>query len=641
MCGFAGLVLSPPRCLTKDFGHRVLNLLRHRGPDAQGVLFFDGNSVRLAQDAQDVPSVQVALFHRRLSIVDLSEAGWQPMGTSSEDYFIVFNGEVYNFIELRNELASLGYTFRSHSDTEALLAAYAHWGLQSLQRLVGMFAFAILDVRNRKVILARDFFGIKPLYYCRWTGGFAFASEIKPLLELPGVSRKVSAPSLYDYLRFGLTDHVSATLFEDIKQVPPAHYLEVLLDGPSQSDPIRYWDVDFTLRADLSLDEAAERLRDLFLESIRLHLRSDVPVGSALSGGIDSSAIVMGVRHFHPAAEIHAFSYIPDTRVLSEERWVDAVGKAARAVVHKVRPRAAELATDLEALIRTQEEPFGSSSVYAQYRVFGLAREAGIKVMLDGQGADELLGGYRYYLPAQLASLIRRRQWAEVRRLFLSASRLPNSTWVWLVSRAFGSLLPDDLQRILRGVVEQYHGPRWLNGTWFRSQGVRPKPFLGAISSDGLKASLYHSLTETSLPHLLRYEDRNSMAFSIESRVPFLTPAMASFVLSLPEEYIIAPDGTSKAVFRRAMRGIVPDAVLDRKDKVGFATPEHDWLVKMNSWVTQCLRSETARRIPALRASELEKDWVGVVEGLRPFDWRVWRWINVIRWTELYDPKFE
>ncbi len=322
----------------------------------------------------------LALGFRRLSIIDLSETGHQPMPSSDGRYWIIFNGEIYNYVELRMELEALGHRFRSHSDTEVLLAAYAQWGPKALLRLVGMFACAILDTHERKLFLARDPFGIKPLYYVRSAGFFAFASEIKALLDIPGLRRTVNPERLYLYLRHGLTDHGSETMFAHIRQLPAAHYLEIPLQGGPSSLPQQYWSMDLSRHPTYSFDEAAEQLRELFVHNIRLHLRSDVAVGAALSGGIDSSSIVSAMRHVEgEKLELHTFTHVAEDPSINEEHWAEMAGQAASAAIHKVKPTAEDLACDLERLIAMHDEPFGSTSIYAQYRVFGLARDPASK----------------------------------------------------------------------------------------------------------------------------------------------------------------------------------------------------------------------------------------------------------------------
>jgi asparagine synthase (glutamine-hydrolysing) len=474
------------------------------------------------------------------------------------------------------------------------------------------------------------------MYYAFWQDGLAFASEIQPLLGLPGVTRDVNPQRLYEYLRDGSVDHGGETMFARVHQLPAAHYIEVSLDNPQAADPVRYWDIDLTQWAELSFEEAAKRLRDLFIDSIRMHLRSDVPIGTALSGGIDSSSIVSVMRMLEPKLEIHAFSYIADDPSLSEERWVDILGKVMNLEVHKIRSRCDDLMADLNALIQIQGEPFRSTSMHAQFRVFRAAREAGVKAMLDGQGADELLAGYGRYRVARICSLLRQGHILRAGRLWHCSSKLQDGQLSWTTPRVISSLLPSRLKSPMRQLVRGDIVPSWLNASWVRKHGVGSQTQDKSYGKD-LVRSLYLDLTEGSLPQLLRSEDRNSMAFSIESRVPFLTPALASFLFTLPEEYIVSPKGTTKAVFRRAMRDIVPDVILDRTDKIGFSTPEKQWLLSVGPYVEEVLTRRTAERIDALNTQEMKSLWRQMVNGIRPLDSCVWRWMNLLLWAEQFE----
>ncbi len=620
----------------------MMERLRHRGPDDFGYAAYSKGEVHLGRDGVGcVINPEVVLFHRRLSILDLSETGWQPMGTSDERYFIVYNGEIYNYVELRAELEDLGYRFKSRSDTEVLLLAYSCWGLEAFTRFTGMFALAILDTQERKLILARDCFGIKPLYYTWGSESFVFASELKVLLEANLVRKRINPTRLYEYLRYGISDYGSDTLLSGVFQVPSGHYVEISLEGPLQARTVCYWEPGEAERLDISFDDAAKHLRDLFLKNIRLHLRSDVPVGAALSGGIDSSSIVMGMRHLETKLDLHAFSYVAHDESLSEEKWIDVVGKASGAHVHKVRVNSDNLREDFDSLVDSQDEPFGSTSIYAQYCVFREAQRNGIKVMLDGQGADEILGGYRSYMAARLASLVRQNHWQQATEFLLSCSRLPNNNKFSLIMRAADYLFPPFASKPLRRAVGKDVAPTWVNKAWFCSHGVEPKSFNHSHTTDILRESLWKDLTKTSLPALLRYEDRNSMAFSIESRVPFLTPDLVNFVLSLPEEYLIHSDGTAKAVFRAAMRGIVPDCILNRRDKIGFQTPEHRWLTCLASWVQNVLNGTPSDRIPALNLEQVKCDWHDMRQRPERFDSRAWRWVNLIQWTNRFDVSYD
>jgi asparagine synthase (glutamine-hydrolysing) len=666
MCGIFGIYRTDESgTVDPSAVRRATQSIRHRGPDDEGYLLVNTRSGRreLCGGSDTSPHLNLppiesftdafnlALCFRRLSILDLSPSGHQPMASADGTCWIIFNGEVYNYLELRQELAREGFTFKTGTDTEVVLAAYQRWGVECLSRFNGMWGFAIYDGRQQQLFLARDRFGIKPLFYTEDAGQFVFASEIKPVLEAGRITRRVNPQRLYEYLLTGLTDHTDETLFAGVKQIPPAHYLILPLDGSQgRATPRRYWQVDLKLREkDLSFEEAASRLRELFLESVMLHLRSDVPVGAALSGGIDSSSIVLGMRKIEPDVDLHTFSYTADDSAINEERWVDIAGGASGARVHKVRPTSAELVADLDKLITTQEEPFGSTSIYAQYRVFQLAREKGITVMLDGQGADEMLAGYRTYLAARLGSLVRQRRWLAANRFLQNASSLPQMKRQMLI-RATGGLLlapyvgkgkilPPGLRTLARKALGN-GSLEWLNHAWFAERGAElPKPSNGH-SREMLQSQLHETFVKSSLPMLLRYEDKNSMAHSIESRVPFLTAALVEFTFSLPEEYLIAPDGTSKSVFRRAMRGVVPDAILDRSDKIGFATPERSWLGALRPWVEDVFTSETARRVGALNLPNMKQEWEQILEGRRYFDFRVWRWLNLIRWAERFEVAF-
>ncbi len=637
MCGIAGFIPFPRGTVPPGLAARMSDRMAHRGPDDHGRLVLADGRIDCRPDVEPADGpCELFLLHRRLAILDLSPRGRQPMVAPDGRYAIVCNGEIYNYRELRAELQGQGWVFTSRSDTEVLLAALAHWGPAALTRLTGMFALALLDVRRRSLLLARDFFGIKPLYYAVTAAGLAFASEIKALLEVPGVRRVARPEGVYLYLRYGLTDHGGQTMFEGIRQVPPAHVVEIPLDDPRPGEPRRYWRLDPDRRAGMSFETAAADLRRLFLESVELHLRSDVPTGACLSGGIDSTSIVMAMRRLGgPNLQLHAFGYLGGDPAIDEERWIDLAASAAGAHCRKTRPGPQDLVEQLDALLDSQDEPFGSTSIFAQRCVFRLAGEAGIKVVLDGQGADELLGGYRAYLSARLATLLGAGRWAQAAVLLNRAWRLPDGGGgLGLPLQAVGLLLPRVLRDRLRGLVGQELVPAWLNAQWFSRLGVRPTSLAEGGPGDRLRAALHQALTQTSLPMLLRYEDRNAMAFSIESRVPFLTPAMAEFCLALPEEYIIDRQAVSKAVFRRAMQGLVPREILERRDKIGFATPEKRWLDALAPWVDGVLAGQAARSVPAIDLSAARAWWSQVRAGRKPWDARVWRWVNLIRWVE-------
>lgn len=667
MCGIFGIMHQKGHEVDIPIVIQALNTIRHRGPDDEGFAFFHQETDDFWQyGGKDTPEsvyrvdlnytphmpysgqmhkgVSLALGHRRLSIIDLSPRGHQPMCTPDGRYWIVYNGEIYNYLELKEELIREGHSFQSNSDTEVLLNAYVYWGTAALNRLIGMFAFAIYDREKHEIFLTRDFFGIKPLYYTSWIDGFAFASEIKALLCLPHLKKTINPQRAYEYLRLGHIDHGSDTLFASVQQVPPAHYMHLYLDRYENIQPLRYWDIDLDQRVQISFIDASKKIREIFLKNIGLHMRSDVPVGAALSGGIDSSSIVTSMRYLIGSRlDIHTFSYIADDPRVSEENWVDMVIQSVGVSEHKAQISPHQLTADMNQLILTQDEPFIGTTVYAQKRVMQLAKENNIKVLLDGQGADELLGGYPGHWGARLGSLIRQVKWFKACRFLKNIAYNEGGHWSTPFFRAMKFFLPSYLQFYAFKTIGRDLTPQWLRKKWFEDRQVEfiPQRMRRSANNEILREELYRSLMLEGLVYLLRYGDRNSMACSIESRVPFLTPEFTNFIFSLPEEYIIDSSGTSKSVFREAMRGIVPDVILSRRDKVGFVTPERKWLQTLHPWVESILSSEITHDIPLLDVPSIERRWGKILKNSHErFDLTVWSCINFIRWVELYDVSF-
>jgi asparagine synthase (glutamine-hydrolysing) len=637
MCGISGIIFNSTNCIEADTCASVFRALKHRGPDDNGWIAYSSEKQLIqGKSPRRISNARFVFFHTRLSIIDLSEAGRQPMLTDDGALSITYNGEIYNYLELKNELKQEGYRFTTQTDTEVLLNVYRCWGIEGLKRCEGMFAFALFDKRKNKIILARDFFGIKPLYFSKTKDGILFSSEIGALLKYPGISKELNHQKIYDYLRFGLTDHGNKTILDRIQQLPPAHYLEINLNNPQIATPRRYWQIK-QKKFEGSFKEAAETIRHIFLKNVERHLRTDVPFGAALSGGIDSSAIVMAVRHLEPDADINTFSYIAEGKK-SEEKWIDIVNNAAKTKPHKIRKTRQDLVNNLEELIQIQGEPFGTTSIFAQYSVFHAAKEAGIKVMLDGQGADEIFAGYLELTGAQLATLFRSRHFCKAMKLLHYAGKLPGNSNSLVIYNAVDCLLPTCVQKPLRKLVGKNIAPKYLNIDWFKKHGTSIRSTKYTRKKNVLKTILRNSFN-TGLPHLLRYEDRNAMSASIESRVPFLTPSLVEFVLSLPNEYLISNDGTTKAVLREALTPLVPKEILNRRDKIGFETPEKSWLTGLGAWANETLKTVT-NDIPPLNIDQAKKQWESVLAGSESYTPEIWRWINFIRWCALNNAVF-
>jgi asparagine synthase (glutamine-hydrolysing) len=459
-----------------------------------------------------------------------------------------------------------------------------------------MFAFALVDTEARRLYLARDAFGIKPLFYAQPRGSFVFASEIPALLEFSGVSRRANAARVVEFLNEAVGDYGGETFFADIRQVAPGHYLEISLDAPSEARVEQWWKPDLTRLADISFREAAERLREMFLKSVSLHLRSDVPLGIALSGGIDSSAVLGACRQLSwKDAELHSFSYIADDPAICEERWADEAGTAAGSVAHRIRIGQADIARDFERLVALQGEPIPAPVAYAQWRVFSECRSAGIKVLLEGQGSDELLAGYPEYTAPAIAA-----QWRR--------GRLGTGLGIARTSGRGSMPLMKAALRLLAG-GRKSEVFRWIDAPRAAERG-------GFERGSPLRLALRDTLCRSKIPSFLRWADRSAMACSIENRVPFLTIELTEFLYGLPEEYLISGDGVTKAVFREAMRGLVPEAILRRRDKIGFTTPYRNWLRAMRPHCAELLA--VAETIPVLRHDVVARECAPFLAGAEP-----------------------
>lgn len=609
MCGLAGLfnfeagdVATIIRTMTE--------IIRHRGPDDEGyVLLREGNADPEFLGGPDTPDhcfhcglayapsgrieaampqpARVALGHRRLAILDLSAAGHQPLTAVDNRYLIVFNGEIYNYRELRDQLAEAGHRFVSQSDTETIVLAYHEWGPSCLTRFNGMFAFIILDRLERKLFLARDRFGVKPLYYWFGPQGYlAVASEIKQFTVLPGWQAVLNGPRAYDFLNWCVSDHMDETLFRGVLQLRGGDYVECRFDAlPLRGTlPVQRWYHLPTEREETNdFSTAADRFRELFFDAVRLRLQADVPVGTCLSGGLDSSAIVCSVNRLllqvaDAAFTQQTFSACSDIARYDERRFVDAVVDQTGVEAHYTFPRQEELFDLLDGMVWHQDEPFPSTSIYAEWHVFKLVSTTRVKVTLDGHGADELLAGYHTFWGPRFAELLRglrlSKLWDEVRSLERAGGR---SAAVRALKHTCDVLTPELLRQRLRRAL----GLACTKTSWLDSEvlGVREYDPLVRLGNKavGLNRFSEIQLLFSSLPVQLHWSDRDSMAHSIESRAPFLDYRLVEFIIGCPPEYKLA-DGVSKRLLRQALGGILPPEVAGRIDKMGFVTPEEVWV---------------------------------------------------------------
>jgi len=627
MCGiFASIGFAPER-------ERIL-IVAHRGPDGEG------------WETRPSPSGPVALGHRRLAIIDTSEAGRQPFMDPSGRFLLSYNGEIYNYRELREELTALGDTFHTHTDTEVLLAAWRRWGEQALARFVGMFAFVIWDDKEKQLFAVRDRFGIKPLYWVEGQGGVAFGSEIKQLLDLPGGERRMNLARVHDFLAGGISNHTAETMYAGVRQLRGGEYAVVSArDSAGVRVSVRRWhDIHQSSRPRMSDEEAAVTFRTLMEQSIQLHLRADVPVGACLSGGLDSSSIVGLMARMLPERHqgLHTVSACFDDRSVDERPFMDAVVGTTGATPHFVYPKPEDVLDSAGIITWHQDEPFASTSIIAQWCVFAEAQRTGIKVMLDGQGADEILAGYHFCYPYHLAHLVRQGRLGAFLSTITARRREQGRAYAPQLAQAVFALAPLSLSETMLRVRRDRLKHRWLESEALRAVERQPSPLRTAAASLGLPPptdipSLCSIMTYASnLPMLLQWEDRNSMAHSIEARVPFLDHRLVEFALGLGGEHKLAGAETKK-VLRQALADVLPSMVRDRRDKLGFATPETNWLKGPLRGLVKEGVTMTLDRCPGLlNAAGVHHMLDDFLKGREALGSSLWRIVSVGIWANRF-----
>jgi asparagine synthase (glutamine-hydrolysing) len=566
MCGIACLINSNNSDNFSEELESFVKCISHRGPDGEGFSKFKNDMSPAGNE-----TFKVGLGHRRLSILDLSEAGSQPMESSCGNYVISYNGEIYNYIELRHELEKNGSEFKSDCDTEVLLEAYRQWGKNCLKRFNGMWSFAILDKSKRQIFASRDRIGIKPLYFYKDDKSFALASEIKQFFQLKNFRKTPNLQAVLSYLASGY-EIQGETFFENVYSFPPSSYALIDIDNP-EIKAKKYWDADAIKEERYDEYETFERIKLSFSKAVELRLRSDVPVGGCLSGGLDSSAIFTEMKALNPGQHFSAFSACFDIPSIDERPFMKSVIEKTGSKHIRVYPGAKELSDDFAEFLKQHDEPVGSISMYAQYRVMKAAWEKKVPVLLDGQGGDELFSGYwpAYFL--MLNYFKRSGNYFSILK-HLTGSVMPFGN-AGLVQEAFGHF--SDYKRRASGDIsfkirdEHKSCLDSLDALSWHSKAQELSPF------EYRKAEIF----KVHLPRLLKWEDRNSMAFSIESRVPFLDVNLVEMLLSInPEKNM--KNGWTKYLFRKAMSKRLPKNICWRKDKKGFETPQSLWMKKGN-----------------------------------------------------------
>jgi len=650
MCGIAGIIALNNEGADLAATARVMNdTIRHRGPDGEGYLLIGKSEVipAFAKDTQQsvinssIPHKPVmalesrgglkgVLAHRRLSIIDIGATGHQPLCNSAQTLWIVYNGEIYNYIELREELMKAGHKFHTSSDTEVILAAYAEWGYECVNRFNGMWAFVIYDKNKKQLFASRDRFGVKPFYYCKDKEKFAFASEQKALLA--GVADfKPNEKAIFDYWLFAAMEEEEEGMFKGIYELFPAHSLTLNLET-GELKKWKYYTLPYSNKysdTNFNLAESAEKIQSLFLDSVRLRLRSDVEVASCLSGGLDSSSIV-GAIYKLTGKGLNTFTTAFDDAGIDESPWAKLASDYTHSHAHYTFPSSTELLKDMQDLIYCQDIPIWSTSTYAQFRVMRLIKENGIKVALDGQGGDELFAGYGNYYFYYLRDVLKKQGVSSFLKNANTTGQLKRY-FSQLVIKKYLSNLP--LGQQLAVHLKIHPELKYLNRDFLQRNIQRVKKEKDNYT---LNEALHKDFDNSLLKCYLKCEDRCSMWHSVESRTPFSDDInLIEYVFSLPSSVKVV-NGELKSLMRKAMRGITPDAILDRQDKKGYMTPNRQWIAEIRNEVRYLFENPALAEY--LDTKSILRDYESLFnQPHKPDDGRIFKLIAFAQWVGVFE----
>lgn len=609
MCGICGIINFNKETLNEIPIRNMMQLMKHRGPDDNGV-FIDQN---------------IGLGFVRLSIIDLSIAGHQPKFSQDNRYVLVFNGEIYNYIEIREELIKEGVAFFTQTDTEVLLNSYIHWGEECMHRFNGMWAIVIYDREEKKVFAARDRYGIKPFYYIKSNDYFAFCSEIPPLLPLLKNKPKPNYQTIFDYLVFNRTDQTESTFFEQVKKLQHGHKFTIKTKQSKDWElPIKKW---YDIRTEVTKNAGFKdhiEFKELLTSAVELRLRSDVPIGVCLSGGLDSSSIVSILLKDFNKKDLATFSAVYSKGQIGDETEYINEYIPLMENMFFTTPDAKKLKIDLNHFIKAHGEPIPSTSPYAQFKVMELAKGKAV-VTLDGQGADEGLAGYHYFFGFYFKDLLTHGRIAT----------LTSEMYYYLIKHrnfiGFTSFLFFMLPKYFR-IKTRVNNKGYLNKK-FAEQFKQNDSVAGQLyNSKSLKDNLIDHF-DYKLEHLLKWEDRNSMWFSIESRVPFLDFRLVEKTLATTDELKINK-GMTKFILREAMKGILPEKIRLRRDKIGFETPQDDWF-REPIWqeiILDIIESDSFKLRNIINPEIAKKQYLKHLSKEMNCSKEIWKWVHLELW---------
>jgi len=623
MCGIYG-IFSKNKVISNNwqlYGF-IQNTLKHRGPDDTG-LYKDEH---------------VVLMFNRLSIIDLSDKAHQPMCNESNDIWLVYNGEIYNYIEIREKLISLGHKFKSKCDTEVIIHSYEEYGINCLNKFNGMWSFVLYDKNRKLLFCSRDRFGIKPFYYYYDKERFIFSSEIKAILK-SGIKNGVNEKKLFSYLAYCHRDTDEETMFNNIYQLPPANYLIVNDNYIKQN---KYWELkDNKNNGDIfvSKDDTLCQFRNIFFDAIKLRLRSDVPIGALLSGGLDSSAIVSVIDYLNKskklAINISTYTAAYKEEDIDESNYANVVTEKTDIPNTIVFPNINnDLSKEVEKVIYYQDEPPTSMTVFAHWYLMKELKKHNLKVIISGQGADEILAGYlEKFLGYYLVDLLKNNSYSQfINEVFLLKQK-SNFRYPLIFLQLIKAIFPRKAAMIAKSLLKD-RGILYLNFDFIKMNWDSYNYKNKMLHYSRLNESLLRALIQDSIPDILHYEDRNSMAFSIEQRVPFLDYRLVEFLYNLSNKMKINA-GVSKVILRESLNGILPDPIRHRYSKLGFSVPVDRWIIEMQSYIEDTMHSKSFRERPYWNTNKVINLYKKQIEGNTRMGHFIWRVIACEIWHKI------
>lgn len=639
MCGISGLVIKKQNSVNlKEVVHAMSQSIKHRGPDGEGFLFanesqtipvstndspsfkrFDLNYVPQKNISEVNGNFNIAFAHRRLSIIDLSESGHQPMALSDGKYWITYNGEIYNYLELKKELEAEGAKFVSSSDTEVVLHAYKLWGVDCLDKFNGMWSFCLYDVEKQELFCARDRFGVKPFYYVDNDNAFAFASEQKAFVKSGLIKAEMNEKALHNYLINNRMEPEENNFFEGIKELWPSHYLIYNLKS-HQIHTYRYFKLepDYDYETDLLSDEEViKQIREKLINAVDLRLRSDVAVGSCLSGGVDSSvlAALMSKDRKNP---VYFFTSVFKNKEGDESYFADLMAKHVNGIHKTIEPTSEGLFKELETLVYSQDVPIWDTSTYAQYKVMELAKQNNIKVVLDGQGADELFAGYHHHFVAKWNYLM---SYGNVFGMIRDMNQSKKT-----IASPFSLFIKEKIKANYNTYLKN-NAPYFKDDFVNKYETVNPVQYL-----DKVNHQLAYDITNARLKAFLKCEDRCGMWHSVESRTPFSDDIELINLLFSINGNRKMKNGISKYFLREAVKDQLPKEIYSRYDKMGFETPMNKWI---GSNYKAIFEEVEAANFSFAKTSVLKQKFESGTAGTNEIK-LLYKWWVLVKWRKVF-----